>query len=280
MSDAKKKTIFVVDDDDTFLAQFDSALKSYYNVVTISSGKKMFSLLERISPHLIVLDIEMPEMDGFEVLRKLKADERYAHIPTMFLTGLQDTSIESKGIQMGVSDFIMKAYVSPPVLNNRIKLQLSAKALRERATQEKGAEIKRPELKTIVAVDDSETFLATFESAMKSYYNVVTVSSGEKLFPLLEKVTPTLIVCDIEMPDMTGFDVLTKLKTNRKYKHIPVMFLSGVQDSEMEMKGFRMGISDFIEKEFFSAPVLNNRIKLQLSLLEQEEYNKLQSKWK
>jgi len=278
MSSAQQ-TVFVVDDDDTFLAQFNSVLKSHYNVVTMSSGRKMFSLLEKIPPHIIVCDIEMPEMDGFEILQRLKADERYADIPFMFLTGMQDSAVETKALKNGVADFVMKSYVSAPVLINRIKLQLNVKSMQRKSAHDAGLTASKPEFKTIVAIDDSDTFLANFDASMKSYFNVVTVSSGAKLFTILENVTPDLIVCDIEMPEMDGFEVLHKLKTNRQYKHIPVMFLSGTQDTEMEKRGFRMGISDFIEKNFFSPPVLNNRIRLQLNLLEQERYSKSLQKW-
>ncbi|MCL2226772.1 MAG: response regulator [Oscillospiraceae bacterium] len=272
----ENKTIFVCDDDDTFLAKFDAALRRHYKVITMSSGQKLFSLLDKFMPEIIVLDVEMPEMNGFDILSKLKSDEKYSHIPVMFLTGLQDNSMETRAFQMGISDFIMKAYVSAPILINRINLQLRALSKKT----DDGIAQPKMELKTIVALDDSDTFLSTFDTAMKSYYNVVTVSSAAKFFSIMENLKPDLIVCDIEMPEMDGFEVLRKLKTNRQYRDIPVMFLSGAQDTEMEAKGFRMGIADFIEKNFFSAPILNNRIKLQLNMLEQEKYAKSLQKWK
>jgi len=272
MGTATKKTIFVVDDNDTFLAQFNAALRHYYEVLTMPSGKKMFTLLEKVTPHLIVLDIEMPEMDGFEILSKLKADKAYAHIPVMFLSSVQDPSMETKAFRMGIVDFIGKSFFSAPVLNNRIKLQLDVLELKNKPKKEDGA--VKPDMKTIVAVDDNDTFLSKFNTAMKSYYNVVTASSGEKMFNLLEKVTPHLIVLDIEMPGMDGFEILNKLKAHSDYREIPVMFLSGTQDATMESRGFSLGIADFIEKDFFSAPILNNRIRLQLEMLDMKRRSK------
>lgn len=130
-----QKTIFVVDDNDTNLSTAKEALTEHYRVMTLPSGAKMFSLMEKIKPDLILLDIEMPEMDGFEALSRLKAQEKYADIPVIFLTGMVDTAIEVRGFELGVIDFITKPF-SPPVLQNRIKTHLNIDELiKERTTQ-------------------------------------------------------------------------------------------------------------------------------------------------
>jgi len=117
------KTIFMVDDSDTSLSIAKRALEGQYKVFTMLSGVKMFSLLEKITPDLIILDIQMPGMDGFEALNILKSKPLYADIPIMFLTSYSDDDIEAKGFEMGVVDFISKPF-SAPVLLNRIKTQL------------------------------------------------------------------------------------------------------------------------------------------------------------
>jgi len=117
------KTIFMVDDSDTSLAIAKRTLENQYRVLTMLSGLKMFSLLEKIIPDLIILDIQMPGIDGFETLQMLKSKPLYADIPVMFLTSYSDDDIEAKGFEMGVVDFISKPF-SAPVLLNRIKTQL------------------------------------------------------------------------------------------------------------------------------------------------------------
>ena len=117
------KTIFVVDDSDTNLSMAENALEDLYCVMTLPSAAKMFTLLEKVTPDLILLDIEMPEMDGFEALQKLKTHDAYASIPVIFLTGLTDVSIEVQGFELGAVDFIAKPF-SAPVLLNRIKTHL------------------------------------------------------------------------------------------------------------------------------------------------------------
>jgi len=129
------KTIFVVDDSDTNLSMAEEALDKLYRVMTMPSANKMFSLLGKITPDLILLDIEMPEMDGFEALKKLKSESLWSNIPVVFLTGRTDAAVEVHGFEMGAVDFITKPF-SAPVLINRIKTHLEIDELiRERTAQ-------------------------------------------------------------------------------------------------------------------------------------------------
>jgi len=129
------QTIFVVDDSDTNLAMAKEALKDHYRVMTLPSAVRMLNMMERITPDLILLDIEMPEMDGFEALNLLKSTEKHAGIPVVFLTSMTDAAIEVRGFQLGVVDFITKPFTAP-VLLNRIRTHLSIDELiRERTMQ-------------------------------------------------------------------------------------------------------------------------------------------------
>ncbi|MCL2084974.1 MAG: response regulator, partial [Oscillospiraceae bacterium] len=130
-----QKLIFIVDDNDANLTVAASVLETEYRVLTMPSAAKMFSLLEKRRPDLILLDIEMPEMDGFEAMKRLKANDLYAQIPVIFLTGLSDGGNEAYGIELGAVDFIAKPF-SKPVLLNRIKNHLQIDELiRERTAQ-------------------------------------------------------------------------------------------------------------------------------------------------
>jgi len=129
------KTIFVVDDSDTNLSMAEAVLEDQYRVMTMPSAQKMFAFLEKVIPDLILLDIEMPEMDGFDALKKLKSDSSWIAIPVMFLTGRNDAEVEARGFEMGAIDFITKPF-SAPVLLNRIKTHLDIdKIIRERTSQ-------------------------------------------------------------------------------------------------------------------------------------------------
>ncbi|MCL2264689.1 MAG: response regulator [Treponema sp.] len=129
------KTVFVVDDSDTNLSMAEAALEHHYRVMTMPSAAKMFALLEKIIPDLILLDIEMPDMDGFTALKKLKKMHSYAALPVMFLTGRNDPEVEVLGFEMGAVDFVTKPF-SAAVLINRIRTHLDIDDLiRDRTSQ-------------------------------------------------------------------------------------------------------------------------------------------------
>jgi len=129
------KTIFVIDDSDTNLSLVETALEDQYNVITIPSAQRMFFFLKKLKPDLILLDIEMPEMNGFEALQLLKSNEEYHNIPVIFLTGRNDIDIEVNGFKIGAVDFITKPF-SEAVLRNRIKTRLGIdQIIRERTLQ-------------------------------------------------------------------------------------------------------------------------------------------------
>ena len=129
------KTIFVVDDSDTNLSMAEAVLEDQYRVMTMPSASKMFALLGKIIPDLILLDIEMPDIDGFETLTRLKAETTWQDIPVMFLTGRNDAEVEARGFEMGAVDFVTKPF-SAPVLLNRMKTHLDIdEIIRERTAQ-------------------------------------------------------------------------------------------------------------------------------------------------
>ncbi len=117
------KTIFVVDDSDTNLLMAEESLEDNYRVITIPSAAKMFAFLEKITPDLILLDIQMPEMDGFEALQRLKSQPSYANIPVIFLTGYIDDDVEARSRELGAPDIITKPF-SASALLERIETYL------------------------------------------------------------------------------------------------------------------------------------------------------------
>jgi putative two-component system response regulator len=119
----QRQTIMLVDDNTTSLTVGKDILKNKYNTFTIASGKKLFELLAKISPDLILLDIEMPEMNGYEVIKNLKADPKTADIPVIFLTAHSDPEKELEGLSLGAIDYISKPF-SPPLLMQRIENHL------------------------------------------------------------------------------------------------------------------------------------------------------------
>ncbi|MDR1958054.1 MAG: response regulator [Planctomycetaceae bacterium] len=116
MSDEIKK-IMLVDDNITNLVNGKNILGKDYDVITIPSGEKLFRMLERTVPDLILLDIEMPGMDGYEVIRRLKADPVTAEIPVIFLTARTNCDDERECRSLvGAADYITKPFLPQELL--------------------------------------------------------------------------------------------------------------------------------------------------------------------
>ena len=122
---------------------------------------------------------------------------------------------------------------------------------------------------TIIIVDDNITNLTAGANSLTGQYNVLTAPSGQKLFVLLEKVKPALILLDIEMPEMNGYEVMKILKSKEKTAHIPVIFLTAKIDPESEVQGLNLGAVDYITKPF-SRELLAKRIDLHIQLEKQK----------
>jgi len=123
--------------------------------------------------------------------------------------------------------------------------------------------------KKIIAVDDNLENLTALKNTLKDLYEVYPCPSAAKMFNLLEHVRPDLILLDVEMPEMNGYDAARKLKSEAKSGEIPVIFLTSMSDAQSEMEGLTIGAIDYIRKPFV-APLLLLRIKTHLSIMEQE----------
>jgi len=122
------KVIFIVDDSAVNLTKAKQALEGSYRVLTLLSAAKMFTLIEKVTPDLILMDIEMPEMDGFTALQKLRENKNTEHIPVMFLTAFGDEAREVRSLELGAVDFVTKPF-STSVLLNRISRHLHIEEL-------------------------------------------------------------------------------------------------------------------------------------------------------
>ena len=120
---SKRETIIIVDDIATNLTIGMNSLDSVYDVFTVPSGKKLFAVLEKVTPDLILLDIRMPEMDGYEVIQILKASDKTFNIPVIFLTSKIDPISEVKGLDLGAVDYITKPF-SRELLLKRVNLHI------------------------------------------------------------------------------------------------------------------------------------------------------------
>jgi len=124
--------------------------------------------------------------------------------------------------------------------------------------------------KKIFVVDDNETTLTACKQILKTHYEVFTVPSAAKMFELLEHVVPDIILLDVSMPDMDGYEAAGRLKKNDRYKAVPIIFLSARIDPKSEMLGLSAGALDYIHKPFVSELLLR-RLDIYLSMMDYQK---------
>lgn len=124
-------TVLVVDDDAMNIAILARLLEPEFDVVFATSGKQALELIARVLPDLVLLDVMMPDMDGYTVCTQLKADPLTAGIPIIFVTGIQETDSESYGLELGAADYITKPF-NPNVVRARVRNHVELKRARDR----------------------------------------------------------------------------------------------------------------------------------------------------
>ncbi|MBV5306675.1 MAG: sigma-54-dependent Fis family transcriptional regulator [Desulfobulbaceae bacterium] len=174
-----KATILVVDDTPDNLLLVSSLLRDEYKVKVANGGEKALKIAAAESPpSLILLDIKMPDMDGYEVCRRLKRNPETMNIPVIFLTASSDIEDEQKGLELGAVDYIIKP-ISPPILMARIKNHLALKSMAESLREQNTLlelEVVKRTAELVVARDEAEKRKEIAEAAL-----VETIQLKEQL---------------------------------------------------------------------------------------------------
>ncbi|MBF0230774.1 MAG: response regulator [Desulfamplus sp.] len=159
MNDVKQCSILVVDDTEENIDILSDLLDDDYNVSVAMNGKDALEAVSENPPDLILLDIMMPEIDGYEVCKRLKANPATNDIPIIFVTAMSEVTNETKGLELGAIDYITKP-INPSIVKSRIKnhleLQIARKELKQQneilkdniRLREEMEQIARHDLKT------------------------------------------------------------------------------------------------------------------------------------
>ena len=225
------KKILVVDDERDILELLRYQLeKQGYEVVATSVGSAVVPTASREQPDLITLDILLPDKDGFEVLRDLKANPQTAHIPVVILSVVQDAE---SGLQLGAVDYIPK-----PINEERLLAAV------ENVLARKG--------KVLIAEDDPDTNSLLTELLIRKGFETVRALNGYEALAAAYRERPDLILLDLRMPGMDGYEALTRLKRDQVTQDIPIIAISAhAADVEVERQRLQaLGVREFLSKPF------------------------------
>jgi diguanylate cyclase (GGDEF)-like protein len=244
--------ILIVDDVHENLHALMSVLRDDHAILAATGGEKAIEIARRHPrPDLILLDIRMPGMDGHSVLSALKLDPLTADIPVIFVTALSDAADEARGLAMGAVDYITKP-VNPDLLRVRVRNHLELRNFRRNPVM---FDINTPTDKTappsLLVVDDVPENAHELLEALRDDYRVMVASNGPKALEIVSGPTPPdLVLLDIMMPGMDGYEVCRHIKQTALGARIPVIFVTVIDALQQKVRGFELGAADYITKPF------------------------------
>lgn len=226
---------------------------------------------------LILMDIQMPIMDGYQACKAIR--QFNSHIPIVALTAAATVEDRDKALAAGMNDHLTKPIMRDQLIKT-LKPFLEENALR---VAERDGAIQAEEVSSlamnqalagrhvslkrrILIVDDQVTNIKVLANGLSSEYVILAANSGEKALQIATSDTkPDLVLLDIVMPQMDGYEVLRRLKENPLTQTIPVMFVTALDASTDEQKGLELGAVDYITKPF-KLPIVKARVKTQIDL--------------
>jgi CheY-like chemotaxis protein len=235
----KQPLILLVDDDPDILETMKTVLESHpYRVATARDGQQCLSRVQDEPPDLILLDMLMPRMDGFAVIKELRGDPRYAGIPVVVLTTLlEDAAYRRYELETGRT-MEVQAYIEKPTP--------PAELLRV-----VGSMVDQP---YIIVADDDPDILEAMSTILRSGpYRIATARDGEAALALVRKRQPDLLVLDLLMPKKDGFAVIRELHANPETADVPILVLTTVVEDASRRRyaletGRDMAVQAYLQK--------------------------------
>ena len=211
--------VVILDDDIITLEIHRKYLENFHVVYTFDNGPEALENLPDIRPDVILLDIEMPGMDGFEFLKKLHVMKECAEVPVIGVTGQGDKVTVLRFIGEGATAYLMKP-VEKQLLVDKVN-EVLAKSSAQRNK------------KKVLLVDDEPESLLFYKSALESNYSVVTLNSSKLAIEYLQKFVPDLIILDYQMPLFNGRALYQMISKMERLAEVPVVFLTGTTEKEV-----------------------------------------------
>ena len=214
--------ILIVDDDLQALETMSLYLADAAQVFTAKGGREAVEYVQMHHMDVILLDVNMPIMDGFKTLEQFHNLKECINVPVILVTGRRDKYTVMNSVCMGVDGYLVK-----PV---------DKESLRQKVMEVYQKKSRQENKKTILAIDDDMAYLKLLDSYLHDDYNVIMINTAKLALDYLIKHTPDLILLDYQMPLYNGANVMNMIQRNPEEAQIPVIILSGVMDREVLKK--------------------------------------------
>lgn len=252
--------ILIVDDspDNLFLMQ-TTLEEQGYQVHLTDSGSSALSMIESSPPDLLILDIFMPEMDGYEVTRRLRQTTNLSYLPILLISAHEEADLV-KGLDLGADDFIRKPVELDELLARvrsllRLKRNIDERNLRAEITKDTTNESLQetevnPQLlpaKILVVDPDSAIRTLVHRFLTEQNYRVESAEDGKTALAIFEELNPDLVLLEVDLPDLNGYSLCQEMQSRTG---VFIIILTSRSDEADRIRGFSAGADDYITKPF------------------------------
>lgn len=255
--------VLVVDDEPIMINIMAAALtEEGYRVEEAVDGAQALEKTREFRPDVILLDVVMPKLNGFEATERLKADPATSAIPVILVTGLGSIEDRVKGLEAGADDFLSKPFNFDELLARvrslaRLKHLQDRLALMEAECPGKAARAERRRQPLVLVVEDDQRIVRICENVLGAGgYQIVDAGDAETALRFTEQETPDLVILDLMLPDRDGLELLELFRNNRATAEVPLIILSALGDLKTKVKGLQLGADDYLVKPISSLELL------------------------
>lgn len=243
----------IVEDDPMLIEIYEKKMKDTgFDVNIVSNGTMVKDEMMAWKPDVVILDMVLPDMDGFEILEAIKKEPEIKGIPVYVFSNLSAKEDIDRATSLGAAGFMTKSSFTPTQLAEEVKKMVSQKELSPKApalpdisaAQAMPAEKQKINGKKVLIIEDEDIFIEMFGDRLKSEgFEVVAAKNGKWGLKEAEQGGFDCILMDMMMPAMNGFEAIQELRNNENTKNIPIIILSNsALDSEVK-KALDLGAS-------------------------------------
>lgn len=226
-----------------------------YHAEWTLDGESGLKKMREWMPDLVLLDIVMPKKDGYEVLEEMSQDDALKKIPVIVISNSgQPVEIE-RILALGAKDYLVKAQFSPEEVLAKMTKYLSSRSGAPKEAKDKTG------LSILIVEDDPFLSSLAHDHLQKEGYTVRVVPDGSQALAALEREMPSLVLLDLIMPEMGGFEALKKMRENPKTKDVPVIIFSNLGQEQDIEEARRLGARDFLVKAKFTLSEVSEKIE-------------------
>jgi len=249
VEDRESRAILVIDDDSIVIRELGIIFKGEnYRMTFALTGWEGLQRIRKEVPDLILLDLRMPEMDGFKVLEELQKSKDLKDLPVMIVTAADLTDEEKGRLTENVKGVIRKGEIDKSTLLARINEILYGPGTGRVVEKRKKKAEKRGPVKILIAEDRKDNMILIRETLRSTGYTICAASNGQEALEMAGKERPDLILMDILMPVMSGSEATRRMREIEDLKDIPIIALTARAMKGDEEKALAAGYSDYLSK--------------------------------